>query len=130
MILLRTLRHALTGLAAGCILLSLLAGPAPATTTGYLVEIRRTPSVLWVETLLPRTKARTVKFRVFAPTGVDGRRELWQYRSVDYVGLGTYRCGVDFSRTSAARRTSGYWAARLHIDGELVARRIFEVPKL
>jgi hypothetical protein len=130
MMLLRTLRHALTGLAAGCILLSLWTGPTSAgTAADQSMEVRRSSSVLWLETSLPRTTARTVKFRVFAPTGPGGRRELWQYCTVDYVGLGTYRCGVDFSRKSAARRIEGNWAARLHIDGKLVDRKIFEVRR-
>jgi hypothetical protein len=130
MMLVRTLHHALTGLAAGCILLSLWVGAASAgTAANHSVEVRRSSSVLWLETSLPRTTAHTVKFSVFAPTGPDGRRELWQYCSVDYVGFGTYRCGVDFSRKSAARRIEGNWGARLHIDGKLVDRKIFEVRR-
>jgi hypothetical protein len=121
--------YTLAVLSAGCILLTILGGPAPAgTNSSPSVEIRRTASVLWLETFLPRMQARTVKFKVFAPTGQDGRRELWQYCSVDYVGLGTYRCGVDFSRGTEARRAEGDWAVRLIIDGDLVARKIFEVP--
>jgi hypothetical protein len=126
---LRRFRYAVAVLAAGCVLLTILTGPAPAETNASLsVEIRRTASVLWVEASLPRMKARTVKFKVFAPTGPDGRRELWQYCSVDYVGLGMYRCGVDFSRGTEARRADGRWAVRLIIDGDLVVREIFEVP--
>jgi hypothetical protein len=122
-------RYAVAVLAAGCLLLTIFAGPWPAgANASVAVEIRRTASVLWVESSLPRLKAGTVKFKVFAPTGPDGRRELWQYCSVDYVGLGTYRCGVDFSRGTEARRADGDWAVRLIIDGDVVARKIFEVP--
>jgi hypothetical protein len=126
---LRTIRTALTGLVSVCLFPAVLAGPAPAGSAAvYSLEVRPTRSVVWLETSLPEMEARRVVIRVFAPTGAGGRRELWQYCAVDYVGPGTYRCGVDFARGTAARRVEGTWTARLVIDGDVVARATFDVP--
>jgi hypothetical protein len=127
--MLSKLRALLAGLGAASVVLAVLAGPAPAATVGpdLTVEVRSTPKVLWTESSLPQMEARKVEIRVLAPTGPGGKREIWQWCRVDYVGLGTYSCGVDVGPRSPARELEGKWAARLLIDGELQARKYFSL---
>ena len=127
--MIRKLRALLAGLGAGCVVLAVLAGPAPANTDGsnLTVEIRPTRKVLWTESSLPQMEARKVEIRVLAPTGPGGKREIWQWCRVDYVGLGTYQCGVDMGPRSPARDLEGRWAARLLIDGDFRARELFKL---
>ena len=118
---------ALAGLVMSVALIALLAGPAPAGPSSVDAELtidkRRT--VLFVQTSLPRADAERVYLSVLAPSP-EGR-EMWQWCRLGYVGPGTYRCGIDISKSTRARTLVGDWAANLRLDGRLLDHVLFQV---
>ncbi|MGH7315798.1 MAG: hypothetical protein ACREJS_06005 [Candidatus Rokuibacteriota bacterium] len=120
---------AVSSLLVAVIAVAILAAPAPAAPRGATValEVRSSGRVAWVESEFPRVSARRVRIEVFAPSP-DGR-SLWQYCGLEYAGPGAYRCGVDISRGTRARRLRGSWEARLRVDGDLEARERFRLTR-
>jgi hypothetical protein len=76
----------------------------------------RTQKVAWIQVQLPETTARKVRIEVHTPK-VNGERRLWQACDMEYVGLGTYRCGVDVSGKTPARSMDGKWLGKVKLDG-------------
>ena len=96
----------------------------PATT----LDLRWEDGILWSEAVVGRGEAAIVRISFWAPTDADSeRRVLWQSCRFAFHGAGTYRCGIDASAGSAARRRSGEWVTRVAIDGLVVARRTFRL---
>jgi len=83
-------------------------------------SVVRDNDVKWVQMNLPQTKARNVRIEIHTPK-VNGARQLWQSCNMEYVGLGTYRCGLDISGSTPARSMSGKWLGKLKVDGQRVA---------
>jgi len=79
----------------------------------------RDDKVRWVQMDLPQTKARKIRIELLTPK-VNGKRQLWQFCKMDYVGLGTYRCGLDVSGSTPARSMDGKWLGKLKVDGKRV----------
>ena len=117
----------IAGLVMSVVLVALLAGTAPAGTSSVDAEltIDKQRTVLFVQTSLPRVDAERVYLSVLAP-GPDGR-EMWQWCRLGYVGPGTYRCGIDISKSTRARTLMGDWAANLRLDGRLLDQVLFQV---
>jgi hypothetical protein len=117
----------IAGLVMSVVLVALLAGPAPAGTSSVDAEltIDKHRTVLFVQTSLPRADAERVYLNVLAPSP-DGR-EVWQWCRLGYVGPGTYRCGIDISKSTRARTLEGDWAANLRLDGRLLDHVLFQV---
>ena len=84
----------------------------------------RDDKVRWVQMDLPQTKARRVRIDLLTPK-VNGKRRLWQFCAMDYVGLGTYRCGLDVSGSTPARSMDGRWLGKLKVDGKSVGNVSF-----
>ncbi|MGH2751860.1 MAG: hypothetical protein ACRDK3_13460 [Actinomycetota bacterium] len=97
---------------------ALVAGP----TRGEAASLDADPAVIrgrkvtWVQMDLPETKARKVRIEMLTPK-VNGKRHLWQFCSMDYVGLGTYRCGLDVGGSTPAGSMRGKWLGKLKVDG-------------
>jgi len=92
---------------------------APTTQAAGLSSrptVVRTQKVVWVQVDLPETKARSVRIHILTPK-VKGARELWQYCEMEYVGLGSYRCGVHIGSQTPARSMTGSWVGKLSING-------------
>jgi hypothetical protein len=77
--------------------------------------------VKWVQMDLPRTKAKKVRIEIRTPE-VNGKRRLWQFCDMAYVGLGTYRCGLDVGGPTPAKPMDGRWLGKLKVDGDSVGR--------
>ena len=75
----------------------------------------RTQKVIWVQVDLPETKVRTVRIQILTPKA-NGARDQWQYCEMEYVGLGTYRCGLHIGGDTPARSMTGNWLGKLSID--------------
>jgi hypothetical protein len=58
--------------------------------------------VQWVQMELPPTRAKKVRIEIRTPE-VNGKRQLWQFCDMAYVGLGTYRCGLDVGGSTPAK---------------------------
>jgi hypothetical protein len=84
--------------------------------------------VQWVQMELPRTKAKKVRIEIRTPE-VNGKRQLWQSCDMAYVGLGTYRCGLDVSGSTPARSMDGQWLGKLKVDGNVVGRVKFRTTR-
>jgi hypothetical protein len=84
----------------------------------------RDDKVRWVQMNLPATKARKVRIELLTPK-VNGKRQLWQFCDMDYVGLGTYRCGLDVGGSTPAKSMDGKWLGRLKVDGRDVGTVAF-----
>ena len=123
----KRLSAAIAGLVMSVVFVALLAGPAPAGTSSVDAEltIDKHRTVLFVQTSLPRADAERVYLSVLAPAP-DGR-ELWQWCRLGYVGPGTYRCGIDISKSTRAHTLVGDWAANLRLDGRLLDHMLFQV---
>ncbi|MGH2699401.1 MAG: hypothetical protein ACRDJL_09415 [Actinomycetota bacterium] len=95
----------------------------PATSEAGSLRVRpalvRSQKVAWVQMNLPETKARKVRIEMHTPK-VQGERRLWQFCDMPYVGLGTYRCGLDLRGSTPARSMSGKWLGKLKVDGRKV----------
>jgi hypothetical protein len=72
--------------------------------------------VKWVQMDLPKMKAKKVRIEILTPV-VNGKRQLWQFCDMAYVGLGTYRCGLDIGGSTPARSMDGKWLGKLKVDG-------------
>ena len=88
----------------------------------------REDKVRWIQMDLPQTKARKVRIELLTPK-VKGKRRLWQFCAVDYVGLGTYRCGLDVSGSTPAKSMDGKWLGKLKVDGKKVGKVTFRTTR-
>ena len=104
------------------IVYSMVGTPTVSEAAGRLKAkgaVLRENKVRWVQMDLPRTKARKVRIELLTPK-VNGKRQLWQFCNMDYVGLGTYRCGLDVSASTPAKSMDGKWVGKLKVDGKRV----------
>jgi len=97
---------------------ALIGAPAPSraaavTARPSVVHSRQTA---WVQVNLPETTARRIRIDINTPR-VNGYRERWQFCEMEYVGLGTYRCGVDVRRSTPVKSMTGKWLGTLKVDG-------------
>jgi hypothetical protein len=96
-------------------------------TVGKAADIRVAGAVVaddqvqWVQMELPRTRAKKVRIEIRTPE-VNGKRRLWQFCDMAYVGLGTYRCGLDVSGSTPAKSMDGQWLGKLKLDGDVVGK--------
>jgi hypothetical protein len=79
-------------------------------------SVVRDDDVKWVQMDLPKMKAKKVRIEILTPE-VNGKRQLWQFCDMAYVGLGTYRCGLDIGGSTPARSMDGKWLGKLKVDG-------------
>jgi hypothetical protein len=79
-------------------------------------SVVRDDDVKWVQMDLPRMRAKKVRIEIFTPE-VNGKRQLWQFCDMAYVGRGTYRCGLDIGGSTPARSMEGKWLGKLKVDG-------------
>jgi hypothetical protein len=79
-------------------------------------SVVRDDDVKWVQMDLPKMKAKKVRIEILTPE-VNGKRQLWQFCDMAYVGLGTYRCGLDIGGSTPARSMDGKWLGKLNVDG-------------
>jgi len=84
--------------------------------------------VQWVQMDLPRTRAKKVRIEILTPQ-VNGKRQLWQFCDMAYVGLGTYRCGLDVSGSTPARSMDGKWLGKLKVNGSTVGNVTFRTTR-
>ena len=84
--------------------------------------------VQWVQMELPRTKAKKVRIEIRTPE-VNGKRQLWQFCDMAYVGLGTYRCGLDVSGSTPAKSMDGQWLGKFKVGGSVVGRVKFSTSR-
>jgi hypothetical protein len=84
--------------------------------------------VKWVQMDLPRTRAKKVRIEILTPL-VNGKRQLWQFCNMAYVGLGTYRCGLDVSPSTPARSMNGKWLGKLKLNGSTVGNVTFRTTR-
>jgi hypothetical protein len=61
------------------------------------------------------------------PVSVDSCRE--EGHQPDYVGLGTYRCGLDVSGSTPAKSMDGKWLGKLKVDGKKVGNVTFRTTR-
>ena len=91
-------------------------------------RVVRTQKVVWVQVDLPETTARTVRIEFLTPR-VNGARQRWQYCEMEYVGLGTYRCGLHIGGDTPARSMTGRWLGKLSIDGDAAGLKKFRTTQ-
>ena len=84
--------------------------------------------VKWVQMDLPSMKAKKVRIEILTPQ-VNGNRQLWQFCDMAYVGLGTYRCGLDVSGSTPARSMDGKWFGKLKVNGSSVGNVTFRTTR-
>ena len=84
--------------------------------------------VKWVQMDLPRTRAKKSRIEILTPR-VNGKRRLWQFCDMAYVGLGTYRCGLDVSGSTPARSMNGKWLGKLKVNGSTVGKVTFRTTR-
>ena len=84
--------------------------------------------VKWVQMDLPRTRAKKARIEILTPQ-VNGKRRLWQFCDMAYVGLGTYRCGLDVSGSTPARSMNGKWLGKLKVNGSTVGKVTFRTTR-
>jgi hypothetical protein len=84
--------------------------------------------VQWVQMDLPKTRAKKVRIEILTPQ-VNGKRQLWQFCNMAYVGLGTYRCGLDVSGSTPAKSMDGTWLGRLKVDGDSAGKVRFSTTR-
>lgn len=108
------------------IVYSMAGTPAVSQAAGLRArgDVVRDDKVRWVQMDLPQTKARRVRIELLTPK-VNGERRLWQFCVMDYVGLGTYRCGLDVGGSTPVKSMDGKWLGRLKVDGKSVGRVSF-----
>jgi hypothetical protein len=96
----------------------MIGAPIPSEAAGLTASpaVVRTQRVVWVQVDLPETTARTVRIDILSPR-VNGARQRWQYCQMEYVGLGTYRCGLHVGSKTPARSMTGAWLGKLSVDG-------------
>ncbi len=112
------------------IVYSMVGPPTVSEAAGLKVESAavRDDKVRWVQMDLPRTKARKVRIELLTPK-VNGKRRLWQFCNMDYVGLGTYRCGLDVGGSTPAKSMDGKWLGKLKVDGKRVGHVTFRTRR-
>jgi len=110
----------LQALVAGAVALLIFPSTASAAS---LIEVTTGGGITWVNATV-QTKAERVQVRILAPARA-GRRPLWQTCRFSSAMPGTYRCGIDTSPGSPARRRQGTWLATLVVDGARVASERF-----
>lgn len=112
---------AMACLVAAFIVYSMVGTPTVSEAAGLKARgaVVRDDKVRWVQMDLPRTKARKVRIELLTPK-VNGKRQLWQFCNMDYVGLGTYRCGLDVGGSTPAKSMDGKWLGKLKVDGNRV----------
>ncbi|CAN5568979.1 hypothetical protein BH20ACT23_BH20ACT23_11520 [soil metagenome] len=118
--------YALACLVVALIVYSMVGTPAVSEAAGLraMGVVVRDDEVRWVQMNLPQTKARKVRIELLTPK-VNGKRQLWQFCNMDYVGLGTYRCGLDVGGSTPARSMDGKWLGKLKVDGKRVGKVTF-----
>ena len=79
----------------------------------------KTAKVIWVQIDLPKTRAKNVRIELRTPK-VNDKRQLWQFCDMEYVGLGTYRCGLDVSGATPAGSMVGQWLGTFKVDGDRI----------
>ena len=82
----------------------------------------------WVQVTLPETTARRVRIDINTPK-VNGDRERWQFCEMEYVGLGTYRCGLDARRSTPVKSMTGKWLGALKVDGRTLGTVRFRTSR-
>jgi hypothetical protein len=103
-------------------------------TVSKAVDIRVAGAVVldgqvqWVQMDLPKTRAKKVRIEILTPE-VNGKRRLWQFCDMAYVGLGTYRCGLDVSGSTPAKSMGGTWLGRLKVDGDSTGKVRFRTTR-
>jgi hypothetical protein len=103
-------------------------------TVSKAVDIRVAGAVVldgqvqWVQMDLPKTRAKKVRIEILTPE-VNGKRRLWQFCDMAYVGLGTYRCGLDVSGSTPAKSMDGTWLGRLKVDGDSAGKVRFRTTR-
>jgi hypothetical protein len=113
--------YAMACFVAAFLVYSMVATPGVSQAGELQVEgsVVRNDNVIWVRMDLPQINANTVRIEIHTPE-VNGNRQLWQYCNMEYVGLGTYRCGLDVSSGSPTRNMEGKWLGKLKVDGDRV----------
>ncbi|MGH2776369.1 MAG: hypothetical protein ACRDJT_13180 [Actinomycetota bacterium] len=103
------------------IVYSMVGTPTVSQAAGLEVRgaVVRGDKVRWVQMNLPQTKAHKVRIQLHTPE-VSGKRRLWQFCDMEYVGLGTYRCGLDVGGSTPAKSMNGRWLGKLKVDGKRV----------
>lgn len=100
--------------------------PARAAAPTTTLDLRRDQGILWAEAALSEGEATAVKIKFLAPRRNDRtRREVWQVCKLPYTGESVYRCGIDISRGSLARKRRGAWLVKVLIDGALAVKQRF-----
>jgi len=96
---------------------AMIGAPTPSEAAGLTARptVVRTQRVVWVQVELPVTRARSIRIDILTPR-VNGARQRWQYCHMEYVGLGTYRCGLHVGYKTPARSMAGNWLGRLSVD--------------
>jgi hypothetical protein len=113
--------YAMACLVAAFLVYSMVGTPTVSQAADLRAEgtVVKSDKVMWVQMDLPQTKAKMVRIKLHTPK-VDGNRQLWQSCEMEYVGLGTYRCGLDVSGATPARSMDGKWLGNLKLDGNRV----------
>jgi len=110
--------YATTCLVAAFLVYSMVGTPSVSQAGELSVagSVVRDGNVIWVQMDLNRINARNVRIEIFTPK-VNGERQLWQFCNMQYVGPGTYRCGLGVGSGSPARNMDGRWLGKLKVDG-------------
>lgn len=118
--------YSTTCLVAAFLVYSMVATPGVSQAADLEVDgsVVRNSNVVWVQMDLPQINANNVRIEILTPQ-VDGERQLWQSCNMEYVGPGTYRCGLDVSSGSPARSMEGKWLGKLKVDGDRVGSVYF-----
>ena len=97
---------------------AMIGAPTPSEAAGISARptVVRTQRVVWVQVDLPDTNARSVRIDILTPR-VNDARQRWQYCDMEYVGLGTYRCGLHVGNKTPARSMTGNWLGKLSVNG-------------
>jgi hypothetical protein len=113
--------YAMSCFVAAFLIYSMVATPGVSQAGALEVEgsVVRNGNVIWVRMDLPQINANNVRIEIHTPQ-VNGDRQLWQFCNMEYVGLGTYRCGLDVSPGSPTRNMEGKWLGKLKVDGDRV----------
>jgi hypothetical protein len=106
---------------------AMIGAPTPSEAAGLRVSptVVRAPRVVWIQVDLPETTARSVRIDILTPK-VNGARQRWQYCEMEFVGLGTYRCGLHVGSKTPARSMTGEWLGKLSIDRDRVGSVKFQ----
>ena len=109
---------------------SMVGGPVQSQAADLSTGLRvvRNAKVFWVQAELPALDARRVRIDLLTPS-LDGERRRWQFCQMDYVGLGTYRCGLDVDSSTPVRTMDGTWLASFKVDGTTTSKVTFRTTR-